>query len=137
MNMNMNSLIFKYCFFAILAILVNLYVQRLILNVEKYFFSLFFAIFLGTLAGLLLKFALDKYFIFYNYEKKIKNNSKMFFKYTFMGIFTTIVFWTIESVFWLIWKTEMMREFGAIIGLSIGYILKYRLDRKYVFKTNI
>ena len=54
-----------------------------------------------------------------------------------MGISTTIVFWTTESMFWLIWKTEMMREFGAIIGLSIGYILKYRLDRKYVFNTNI
>ena len=135
--MKINNLIFKYCFFAILATLVNLYVQRLILNIENSFTFLLYAIFCGTLIGLLIKFILDKYFIFFNYEKKIKDNSKMFLKYTIMGIFTTIVFWAIESVFWLIWQTEMMREIGAIIGLSIGYILKFGLDRKYVFKTNV
>ena len=135
--MKINNLIFKYCFFAILATLVNLYVQRLILNIENSFTFLLYAIFCGTLIGLLIKFILDKYFIFFNYEKKIKNNSKMFLKYTILGIFTTIVFWAIESVFWLIWQTEMMREIGAIIGLTIGYILKFGLDRKYVFKTNV
>ena len=134
--MKINNLILKYCFFAILATLVNLYVQRLILNIENSFTFLLYAIFCGTLIGLFIKFILDKYFIFFNYEKKIKDNSKMFLKYTIMGIFTTIVFWVIESVFWLIWQTEMMREIGAIIGLSIGYILKFGLDRKYVFKTN-
>ena len=135
--MKINNLIFKYCFFAILATLVNLYVQRLILNIENSFTFLLYAIFCGTLIGLLIKFILDKYFIFFNYEKKIKDNSKMFLKYTILGIFTTIVFWAIESVFWLIWQTEMMREIGAIIGLTIGYILKFGLDRKYVFKTNV
>ena len=27
----------------------------------------------------------------------------------------------------------MMRELGAIIGLGVGYLIKYHLDRRYVF----
>ena len=27
----------------------------------------------------------------------------------------------------------MMRELGAVIGLTIGYVAKYQLDRRYVF----
>ena len=56
----------------------------------------------------------------------------MFIRYSILGVFTTIIFWVID-LFWLIWETEHMREFGAIIGLSIGYVLKYNLDKKYVF----
>ena len=36
--------------------------------------------------------------------------------------------------FWLIWRTEFAREAGAVIGLSIGYVTKYLLDRRYVFR---
>ena len=50
-----------------------------------------------------------------------------------MGIGTTSIFWVTETAFWFVWKTDIMREFGAIIGLSIGYTIKYRLDRRFVF----
>jgi hypothetical protein len=26
-----------------------------------------------------------------------------------------------------------MREAGAVLGLTVGYVVKYRLDRRYVF----
>ena len=29
---------------------------------------------------------------------------------------------------------KFARELGALIGLSIGYIIKYQLDKKYVFE---
>ena len=53
-----------------------------------------------------------------------------------MGIGSTLIFWGFETIFWLIWKTNLMRELGAIIGLTIGYIFKFMLDRKYVFINN-
>ena len=33
-----------------------------------------------------------------------------------------------------IWRQENMRELGAIIGLTMGYIIKYRLDKRFVFR---
>ena len=44
-----------------------------------------------------------------------------------------VFFWGTETAFWLIWKTDLMRELGAVLGLSVGYIVKYNLDRKFVF----
>lgn len=53
--------------------------------------------------------------------------------YTALSILKTIILRIIEVMFWLIWRTSEMREFGAISGLSIGYAAKYRLDRRYIF----
>jgi putative flippase GtrA len=50
-----------------------------------------------------------------------------------MGIVTTAIFWITETAFWLHWQTEAMRELGAVIGLMIGYTVKYQLDRRFVF----
>jgi putative flippase GtrA len=47
-----------------------------------------------------------------------------------------LIFWGTETVFWLTWKTDAMREIGAIIGLSIGYFVKYHLDKRYVFTAS-
>ena len=84
------------------------------------------------MAGLVVKYALDKHWIF-NDISTIAGHSKKFSLYTAMGIITTAIFWITESIFWFIWKTNMMRELGAIIGLGVGYLIKYHLDRRYVF----
>jgi len=39
----------------------------------------------------------------------------------------------IETSFWLVWRTDAMRELGAIIALCIGYFIKFKLDRRFVF----
>ena len=38
-------------------------------------------------------------------------------------------------LFWTYFKTHNMREIGAIIGLTIGYMIKYKLDKNFVFNT--
>ena len=53
-----------------------------------------------------------------------------------MGIFTTIIFWGTEIAFDVIFKSAGAKYIGAIIGLGIGYIIKYFLDKKYVFIHN-
>ena len=125
--------IIKYILFAIFATTANLLTQRIILSFSKTTFFFFIAISLGTLIGLIIKFFLDKTFIFLDKSKDFKKVGQKFSLYSSNGILSTIIFWGIESIFWIIWKTESMREIGAIVGLSIGYIMKYQLDKKYVF----
>jgi putative flippase GtrA len=50
-----------------------------------------------------------------------------------MGVFTTLIFWGFETGCWLLWRTDHTREAGAIVGLCIGYVVKYQLDRRFVF----
>jgi putative flippase GtrA len=47
---------------------------------------------------------------------------------------TTIIFWTTEVLFDALWQVEIAKYIGAVVGLSIGYSIKYFLDKKYVFK---
>ena len=122
-----------YILFAFFATFLNLLTQRLILTFNKTNLLFFIAILLGTLVGLIAKFFLDKNYIFFDKKKDFLYLGEKFRLYTIMGIFSTLIFWGTESIFWIIWKKENMRELGAIFGLTIGYILKYRLDKRYVF----
>lgn len=131
--MTLRTLILRYSAFAVMATIVNLAVQRLVLAIGDT--TLFFtaAVAAGTLAGLVVKYVLDKRWIFYDLDTGVKAHVEKFTRYTVMGLISTAIFWGTETAFWLIWQTDMMRELGAIIGLSIGYVIKYRLDRRYVF----
>lgn len=131
--MTLYTLIFRYSVFAVVATMANLATQRVVLQFGDS--DLFFAVAVGTgtVAGLVIKYLLDKRWIYYAVVVGVKNHSQTFTLYTAMGVITTAIFWGTETVFWLIWHTDTMREVGAILGLSIGYIVKYQLDRRFVF----
>jgi putative flippase GtrA len=65
--------------------------------------------------------------------KDKKEDSQKFILYSIMGVFTTLIFWGFEIGFDYIFDSEIAKYIGAIIGLSIGYITKYFLDKKFVF----
>jgi putative flippase GtrA len=123
----------KYSLFAIVSILLNLFVQWLCFEIYNGFLAIYIAMTFGTLAGLLLKYVLDKKYIFYHKPKDIKDDGKKFILYSFMGIFTTLIFWGFELGFYYSFNNENAKYIGAIIGLVIGYIVKYFLDKKFVF----
>ncbi len=131
--MTLRTLILRYAAFAVAATIVNLGVQRLVLAYGDTTWFFVAAVGAGTLAGLVVKYILDKRWIFYDVETGVKAHGEKFTRYTAMGLITTAIFWGTETAFWLIWQTDLMRELGAIIGLSIGYVTKYHLDRRYVF----
>ena len=87
----------------------------------------------GTLAGLVAKYIFDKKFIFYHTSTDKKDNAKKFALYSLMGVFTTIIFWGTEIAFDKLFQGPNAKYLGAVIGLSIGYVIKYFLDKKYVF----
>ncbi len=124
---------FLYFSFAVASTLVNLLSQEMVTNIDALSSSIVPAMLFGTFTGLVTKFYLDKYFIFKYKTENIGHNSKVFFLYTSTGIATTAIFWGCEMGFDVIFKTKEMRYFGAVLGLSIGYLIKYQLDKKYVF----
>jgi len=91
------------------------------------------AIITGTTAGLVIKYMLDKKWIFDYQSVNFREDTRTFFLYSLMGIFTTIVFWGTETIFYIFFKFDGSQYVGATIGLSFGYDLKYLLDKKYVF----
>lgn len=131
--MTRRGLVFRYTAFAVIATVANLAAQRLVLYLGSEGTTFALAVGAGTLAGLLAKYILDKRWIFYDLGTGVKAHSRKFSLYTAMGVFTTAIFWSFETAFWLVWQTDAMRELGAVIGLSIGYVVKYNLDRRFVF----
>ena len=128
------KIIFLYYFFAVISSLINLLVQIYSTDIYSgpYFIEL--SIFLGTIFGLLIKYLLDKLFIF-KYESINKfHDLKLFYLYSLMGVFTTLIFWLNEYLFYWIFNTDSMRYFGGIIGLFFGYAIKFNLDKKFVFR---
>jgi len=128
-------LILRYSMFAVLATIANLGAQRIVLAINDTGYAFALAVFVGTAVGLVLKYILDKRWIFYDTTKGAAVHGKKFTLYTLMGVVTTLIFWGSETTFWLVWKTDVMREIGAVLGLMVGYVVKYNLDRRYVFNT--
>lgn len=129
------SLALRYALFAVLATLANLGAQRAVLALSPADPALSFAAALiaGTGVGLVVKYVLDKRYIFYDRSTGLAAHSRRFSLYTAMGIVTTLIFWGTETAFWLTWGTDLARETGAVLGLAVGYVVKYRLDKAYVF----
>jgi len=123
----------KYTIFAAIATLFNLLFQYFSFLIYIGFGSLYVAMLFGTLAGLVAKYILDKKFIFYHIPTDKKDNTKKFALYSLMGVFTTIIFWGVEIAFDILSQDPNAKYLGAVIGLSIGYVIKYFLDKKYVF----
>ena len=126
----------KFIIFAVISILFNLLSQYLSFLFYTGFGSLYIAMLIGTLSGLVVKYTLDKKLIFYHAVENKKDDVKKFALYSLMGIFTTIIFWGTEIAFDVLSQNPNAKYLGAVIGLSIGYIIKYFLDKKFVFIHN-
>jgi putative flippase GtrA len=124
----------KYVLFAVIATLLNLFGQYASLSLYSGWGSLYLAIIVGTSSGLISKYIFDKKYIFYHQAENKTSEAKTFFFYVMTGGGTTIIFWTTEVLFDALWQVEIAKYVGAVVGLSIGYSIKYFLDKKYVFK---
>lgn len=133
--MSRTTLVARYVAFAVIATLANLAVQRAVLAFPPPQPSLGHPLALGagTLAGLVIKYLLDKRWIFHDFAQGLGAQGKQFSLYALTGAATTVIFWGTETAFWLTWNTHAARELGAVLGLAIGYVIKYRLDRRLVF----
>lgn len=128
------TLTLRYAGFALLATALNLAVQRAVLATMPGGTAGFaLALVAGTGAGLVAKYLLDKRWIFGDRATGLAAHSRRFGLYALMGLATTAIFWGTETAAYAIWRSDPAREAGAILGLAIGYGVKYRLDRRFVF----
>ena len=138
------SLVFLYALFAGVAIAVNLGTQRLVVWLWELLaprlglpvqWEFLLALLAGTGTGLLVKYALDKRFIFAFVTRSARHNVKTFVLYSLMGVVTTAVFWGFEFAFEHLFAFAGARYVGGFLGLLIGYTSKYLLDRRFVFRA--
>jgi len=122
-----------YTLFAVLSIAINIGSQMLSIWIYKGQLSVEISILVGTAMGLPLRYFLEKRYIFNFTSKNLVHDGKLFVFYSAMGVITTLIFWGTEYAFHVIYDTDFMRYLGGIIGLSIGFYVKYQLDKKYVF----
>ena len=121
--------IFLYFLFALFASVVNVIGQHIFLNYNE---NLFFAVFVGSAAGLVFKYVLDSSIVF---DGKKPINIRTFFIYAFFGACITPIIWIVEVIFLNIFGTVFMRDIGALLGLALAYFIKYEMDKRYVFKN--
>jgi putative flippase GtrA len=125
----------KYLLFAMLASLANIATQYASLSVYSGLYGLYMAMCCGSLTGLVVKYLLDKKYIFYFEGQSRREDVQKFIRYSLMGVVTTLIFWGCELSFDALFHFEAAKYVGALLGLLIGYIIKYNLDKRFVFQV--
>ena len=125
----------SYAFFAAIATVVNLLTQEASIRLYDDARAIPISVLAGTATGLVTKYLLDKRYIFRFKSQSVAHEGRVFVLYTVMSVFTTLIFWGTEFAFHVVWETKTARYTGAVIGLAIGYVIKYQLDKRYVFRA--
>lgn len=123
-----------YAMLALLSIAANIGTQDVVVHLYHGSFAVVLSVFMGTGVGLVVKYVLDKRYIFGFKADNVAHDGRIFVLYTLMGVFTTSIFWGFEFAFHHVFATDGMRYLGGVMGLVIGYFLKYELDKRYVFR---
>jgi putative flippase GtrA len=123
----------RYVLFAVLATLANLAAQEAVVRIAP-LAPLALSILAGTIVGFAVKYVLDKKWIFYDPFTDHRDEARKISLYGLFSVVTTLVFWGFEVTFWTIWRTDVAKYAGAVLGLSIGYTAKYVLDQTFVFR---
>lgn len=126
-----------YVILALIATAANIGAQDLMVRLYTGTFDILASVVMGTGIGLVVKYYLDKRYIFRFRARNAAHDGRTFALYTLMGLATTVIFWAFEFGFQHVFETKEMRYLGGIIGLSIGYLTKYQLDKRYVFQTEV
>jgi hypothetical protein len=126
----------RYVLFAVMAGFANLATQEAVVQFLPARAPIMLSVLAGTAVGFVVKYILDKYYIFIDgYDGHIAEIYKVAL-YAGFSVATTMVFWGIELSFWYVWNTAEAKYAGAVLGLSIGNWLKYLLDRAWVFRKD-
>lgn len=122
----------RYVLFAVLSGLANLATQELTLRIGRGL-PVAVSIIVGTVVGFLVKYALEKRWIFLDRYDSHYSELRKITVYGVFGVATTLLFWIVELSAWHVWQTTTAKYIGAIVGLSLGNWIKYLLDKRFVF----
>ena len=122
--------LFLYYAFALVAVGLNVLVQHLVFISLTHSHAIFIAMLIGAAVALVAKYFLDRKFVFL---KTSSANRRELFWYALTGGLITIVFFVAEYVIWDAYKTGLARDIGIVVGMLLGYTLKYFIDKHLVF----
>ena len=129
------KLALSYTIFALIATAANIGSQDIAIRIYSGTHAVVLSVMVGTVVGLIVKYILDKKYIFYYQVESVIHDTHTFVLYTLMGIVTTAIFWSFEFGFDFIFESKSLRYLGGIVGLCIGYWMKYHLDKRFVFTS--
>ncbi|CAD7054323.1 membrane protein [Pseudorhizobium endolithicum] len=127
------SIAIRYIAFAVIATAVNFLAQEMTVQTLPRH-PLMLSILVGTIAGFVVKYVLDKKWIFFDDYRSHRSEARKVVLYGLFSVLTTAIFWGFEITFWTIWGTNFAKYAGGALGLAIGYVSKYALDRRFVFR---
>lgn len=122
-----------YGVFAAIAAAANIGCQSLITWLYVGQYTVPISILFGTVVGMPIKYELEKHYIFKFKAESLTHEGSVFTTYSLMGVVTTALFWGIEYAFHIIFEMDVMRYLGGLVGLTLGYLIKYQLDKRFVF----
>ncbi|MCY4515540.1 MAG: GtrA family protein [Candidatus Tectomicrobia bacterium] len=131
--MLLTTVALRYAAFAVLATATNVATQFVAGTLYDGAFELYVAMAAGTATGLVVKYVLDRRWIFLESSTTLQDHTMKFLFYSFTGVLTTCIFWATELAFVAMGEGEWRRYTGAVCGLVLGYWLKYALDKRFVF----
>ena len=132
-GLSRSRLVFWYAVFAAISIGANLGSQSLAFHLYQGAFAVPISVCVGTGVGLIVKYLLDKAWIFRYEHRSVAHGVRTFTLYVAMGLGTTVVFWVVEFAADALFHDEIARLAGGALGLVIGYVTKYHLDKRFVF----
>jgi putative flippase GtrA len=122
----------RYLGFAVLATAANLLAQEATVRIAPAA-PLLASLVMGTGVGFVAKYLLDKHLVFFDASRTHTEEARKVALYGLFSVATTLVFWAFEFGFFAIWGTAQAKYAGALVGLGLGYAVKYGLDRRFVF----
>ena len=126
-----STIAIRYVLFAVIATLANLAAQEAVVRLAP---PLALSIAAGTAVGFAVKYLLDRKWIFFDRFTSHREEARKLSFYGLFSIVTTLVFWGFEVAFWTIWRTDVAKYAGAVLGLAIGYVAKFMLDGAFTFR---
>ncbi len=126
-----------YAMIALVAVATNLGAQALTVWAWRGPWQIELSVIVGTGVGLIVKYILDKVYIFRFRAESAAHDLQTFILYTGMGLATTAIFWGFELGFYRAFQDKNLRYIGGLIGLALGYWAKYHLDKRFVFRTSV
>ena len=88
-----SKLAINYAIFALIATAANIGAQDLVIRTYSGAFDILASVVVGTGVGLVVKYILDKRYIFRFRARSVAHDTQTFALYTVMGLATTVIFW--------------------------------------------
>lgn len=127
------SPLLRYVVAAVLSVIANLLAQEATVRGLPPA-PLMVSIVMGTGVGFLVKHVIDKRWTFRESYTTHRGEIQRVTLSALFAVLTTMIFWSFELSFHALWQTDLAKYTGAVLGLSIGYLIKFRLDRRLVFR---